>query len=444
MIIKAYLLTDRLYVNWELIEVTMNDYCNHLFDTTTDGYIQVMKLDKKEIKIYNTQNKELREVVEIVENEADVFVTPNTMYRKQRRVSNIRQFRALFQDLDIHKLGYNKEEVVWSIYIMAYENKIPMPTMIVDSGRGLHVYWKIKNAPFGALNTWQELQDYLYYQLRSLEADRKALDGARVLRLPNTLNSRENSLCKVLVLNDDIEYSMYDLREAYLNYSVSKQLEFQETKTAKKKTKIINNKFFNSYSLHMARVEDIETLCKLRKYNVKGYRNMIIHCYAYWKGIYIRDIEELENEVIELNNSFLEPMKETEIRAVLRCVPKAIEKFINYEQGIRNGEDKRVSKGMRDKEGYWYKNETLIDRLEITEEEQRHMKTIIGTQEKYRRNNERRVQARRNENGLTKKQQELADLKNKVLELREQGLSIRKIAENLGKSKGTIENILKK
>ena len=97
---------------------------------------------------------------------------------------------------------------------------------------------------------------------------------------------------------------------------------------------------------------------------------------------------------------------------------------------------------MRDKEGYWYKNETLIDRLDITTEEQRHMKTIIGTQEKYRRNNERRTP--RNENGLTKKQQELADLKNKVLERREQGLSIRKIAENLGKSKGTIENILKK
>ena len=422
--------------------MSVAEYCNHLFDTTTDGYIQVMKLDKKEIKIYNTQNKELREVIEIVENEADVFVTPNTMYRKQRRVSNIRQFRALFQDLDIHKLGYNKEEVVWSIYIMAYENKIPMPTMIVDSGRGLHIYWKIKNAPYGALNTWQELQDYLYYQLRSLEADKKALDGARVLRLPNTLNSRENALCKVLVLNDDIEYSMYDLRETYLNYSVSKQLQFQETKTVKKKTKAINNKFFNSYSLHMARVEDIETLCKLRNYNVKGYRNMIIHCYAYWKGIYIRDIEELENQVIELNNSFLDPMKETEIRAVLRCIPKAIEKFINYEQGIRNGEDKRVSKGMRDKEGYWYKNETLIDRLDITTEEQRHMKTIIGTQEKYRRNNERRTP--RNENGLTKKQQELADLKNKVLERREQGLSIRKIAENLGKSKGTIENILKK
>lgn len=40
---------------------------------------------------------------------------------------------------------------------------------------------------------------------------------------------------------------------------------------------------------------------------------------------------------------------------------------------------------MRDKDGYRYKNETLIDRLDITSEEQKQMKTIIGTQEKYRR-----------------------------------------------------------
>ena len=30
--------------------MSVAEYCNHLFDTTTDGYIQVMKLDKKEIK----------------------------------------------------------------------------------------------------------------------------------------------------------------------------------------------------------------------------------------------------------------------------------------------------------------------------------------------------------------------------------------------------------
>lgn len=414
-------------------------YCNHLFDITTDGYIHAIKLENKNIKIYNGKNSELREIVETLENEVDVFITPNTMYKKQRRVANIRQFRALFQDLDIHKLGYSKEETVCMIYILVYENKIPMPSMIVDSGRGIHLYWKIKNAPYGALNTWQELQDYLYYQLKHLQADRNATDGARVLRLPNTLNSKENALCKVIEVHDDIEYSMYDLREQYLNYSISKQLQFQEAKTVKKKTKVINNKFFNSYSLHMTRVEDIETLCKLRGYNMKGYRNMIIHCYAYWKGIYVRDIDELENEVIELNNALIEPMKDTEIKAILRCIPKAIDKFIEYEQGIRNCERKRVSKGMRDKGGYWYKNETLIERLDITPEEQTHMKTIIGLEEKYDRNNERRRKARRNENGLTKKQQELKELRENILELKKEKFKNKDISIKLEIPLKTVE-----
>ena len=175
-----------------------------------------------------------------------------------------------------------------------------------------------------------------------------------------------------------------------------------------------------------------------------GYRNMAVHCYAYWKGIYVRDNYELENIVIEFNNAFTEPLKETEVQAVLRCIPKAIDKFIAYEQGLRSGERKRVSKGMRDKDGYWYKNETLIDRLGITKSEQKHMKTIIGIDEKYDRNNERRRNKRRNEEGLTKKQQELQDLKIKILALKEQNLSNRAIGRKLEISETKVRNILKK
>ena len=43
---------------------------------------------------------------------------------------------------------------------------------------------------------------------------------------------------------------------------------------------------------------------------------------------------------------------------------------------------------------YRYKNETLIDLLQITPDEERHMKVLISTREKYRRNNERRIEAR--------------------------------------------------
>ena len=276
-----------------------------------------------------------------------------------------------------------------------------------------------------------------------LGADKKATDGARVLRLPGTINSKSDTDCEVLYIDNDVEYSMYELREEYLNYKPkTHQLKMQQTK--KIDNKVISNRFFNSYSLHMERANDLETLCRLRKYNMTGYRNMAVHCFAYWKGIYVRDNYELENIVIEFNNAFTEPLKETEVQAVLRCIPKAIDKFIAYEQGLRSGERKRVSKGMRDKEGYWYKNETLIDKLGITSKEQKYMKTIIGLDEKYDRKNEKRRADRRNENGLTNKQQELQDLKNKVESMKDQGYSLRSIAKDLNISLGKVQRVLKK
>jgi hypothetical protein len=182
----------------------------------------------------------------------------------------------------------------------------------------------------------------------------------------------------------------------------------------------------------MARASDIETLCRLRNYDVKGYRNSLLHCYAYWKGIYIRDMEALSNIVYELNDRFIEPLKQSEVDAMIRSVDRAIEKFIDYEQGLRSGEDKRVSRKMKERGGYWYTNETLINMLDITEEEQRHLKTIIGTKEKYRRNNIRRRKERRNEAGLTAREQKKIDTMKAITELREQGLTVREIAERVG------------
>lgn len=412
-------------------------YKEHLFNNTTDGYIQIFNIDKdKNIKIYNTNINGLREIVEEVKDKEDFFITPNTFYKPQRQVNNIRQFRALFIDID--NCEGDKHFIAYKLFELAEKNIIPSPTMIVDSGRGIHVYWRIKNAPYGALYTWQELQDYFYTQLKPLGADLRATDGARVLRLPNTINSRNKAKCRVMWQDDNLEYSMYDLREEYL-YDKYKKTIANINKTNRK---IVQNAFFNSYSLHIARSEDLETLVKLRNGKMNGSRNMALHCYAYWKGIYIRDIDELTEMVEEFNNSFTKPLKDSEVRAVLRCIPKAINKFLDYEQGIRSGLNKRVTKGMKDKGGYWYKNETLIERLEITEQEQRELKTIIGTTEKYERNNQRRNKARRNEEGLTQRQQAKRERLNSILKLKKEGFNQSKIAEKLGITRQAVSKLL--
>lgn len=411
-----------------------DEYRDHLYDNTTDGYIQLVKFNNGNIaKIYNTELKGLREVVEEVNGDDDTFITPNTTYLPKRGVENIRQFRALYIDLD--NIEGDQLYISYKTMELAEKGEIPKPTMIINSGRGIHLYWRIKNAPYQALNTWQELEDYLYYKLKGYGADNQALDAARVLRLPGTINSKNNKECKTIFIENDLEYSMYNLREKYLGYK-PKQLEFQETKQ-KTNNKVINNKFFNSYSLHMARAEDMETLCRIRRYSMTGYRNMIIHCFAYWRGLVVRDIEVLEKDVIDLNNSFTEPLRETQVNAVLRCIPKAIDKFIMYENDVRAGIKRRVTKGMRDKEGYWYKNETLIERLDITPEEQTHLKTIIGTKEKYKRNNMKRTP--RNENGLTSREQQKQDTIKSIKELKIKGFTQKEVANKLNKGLRTVK-----
>ena len=406
---------------------------NHLYGVDLDGYVQIAHIEDGNIHSKNYKKIKLKDAIEKYEGLKDIFITPNTTYNGKRLVKNIRQFRALYIDIDNRDWSFN--DIVVEVWDLVNREEIPQPTMVINSGRGVHLYWRIANAPYQALITWQELEDYLYQQLKDLGADNRATDAARVLRLPGTINSKNNAECEIALIDEDTTYSMYKLREEYLKW---KPKAFKTIET----TEIINNKqvkhtvmqFFTSYSLHIARAEDILTICKLRNYNVTGCRNMIIHCYAYWLGVTTRDKDTLEEEVRELNSKFTMSLKDSEVKAILRCVPKAIDKFIAYEQGLRSGEVKRVSKGMRDKGGYWYRNETLIERLGITQEEEKHLKTIVSKKEKYRRCSEDKRDKRRNENGLTKREEKKQVLFKAVKELVNKGLSNKTIAIKLNLS----------
>lgn len=424
------------------------DYCNHLFDSTTDGYMQVKQIinDTEKITIFNTDNANLRQVVMDLDKSKDTYLSINTHFIPSGTFNTIRQFRALYIDLDLDK--YAKTETVYMVYELVNNNKIPEPTMVIDSGRGLHLYWRIENAPFQARYTWQEIEDYLYFKLKNLGADLKATDGARILRIPNTINSKNNEECKILIMNEHLSYSMYELREKYLGYVPRKekryQIEFEQTKIIDKH-KVLN--FYNSYTLHNARANDLQTLCRIRNYDMKGYRNMIIHCYTYWLGITVRVPEDVEKKVIELNNAFMEPLPENEIRCILRCVDKIVDKFIVYENLVRAKEIPKSKKGVKDKLGYWYKNSTLIERLDITPLEQQELKTIISPKEKYRRSSdeqkEKKKSSRRNENGLTKREMQRQSNIKDVRGLFLKGHKQVEIAEMLNLSKGYVSKILK-
>ena len=86
--------------------------------------------------------------------------------------------------------------------------------------------------------------------------------------------------------------------------------------------------------------------------------------YRYYLCYFYEDEQRALEDVLELNKEFIHPLGEKElIRAT--------------------GSAEKVFKS-KDKQ-YKYKNETLIDILEISDYEQTHMKIIIGKEEYKRR-----------------------------------------------------------
>ncbi|WP_294667668.1 hypothetical protein, partial [uncultured Fusobacterium sp.] len=296
-----------------------------------------------------------------------------------------------------------------------YGTKIPQPNFLIDSGRGLYYVLLIEPVPSMAMPLWYAVQRYLYNELKEFGADANALDPTRVLRVVGTVNSKSNSNVEMLDMNN-YQYTLREIQEEYLPEISEKR----EKKKGRPK-KVVS--LFNEYSLYHARILDIIKICELRNYDVKGHRELILFLYRYFTCCFIQDPEEALQKALELNSMFKEPLTEREVITDTKSAEKA---YI----------DKK----------YKYTNAKLIKILDITLEEQMYLKTIISGKEKYRRSAEeqkaKKKASRRNEKGLTKKQQELEDLKIKINKLKNKGNSVREIAKILGISKSKVGRLI--
>ena len=360
-------------------------------------------------------------------NKKDIYYTPNTFNSPIRREREyLWQLHRFYIDID-HKTGtepIDQFEVVGAVEQLVEEKKIPQPTEYINSGRGIHIYWDINNCHIMLLDLWEKIENHLFNTIKELErsiknisVDTRVKDPTRLLRLPGSINSKNNSKCYSMLKNESNKYNIFDLKKAYIK--PKKQYKQNKGKIAYLPTK-------NLYTLNMSRIEDFKRIVSLRNGEVVGYRNTLIMLYSYhYRLINEVTVEELIKVTKEFNKSFREPYKVKELTSVCRSVNRTVKHF----QDDNN-------------KGYKFTNKYIINALDLEEQEQRKLITIISTEEKYRRNNERRTP--RNEEGLTPKQAELKELKIKVLELKGQGLSNRAIAKELKCSEGKIRTILKK
>lgn len=123
-----------------------------------------------------------------------------------RKVANANLLKAFWLDLDCGagKKYLTQPEAIQALRAFCKTTALPRP-MLVNSGRGIHAYWPIEEGI--PADTWlpvaQALKDLCVKH--SLHADPACTaDVARVLRVPNTLNFKDEPPNPVEVLNSAV------------------------------------------------------------------------------------------------------------------------------------------------------------------------------------------------------------------------------------------------
>ena len=367
--------------------------------------------------VFRQWHYKLNQLLDIDFTQENTYISLNTFYKTYRRIENLKEINCIHMDLDTYKTKYTKTQILMNLDENYFGKTIPIPNLIIDSGRGLYLIWLIDPVPYMALPLWKAIEEYIYKELKEFGADRMALDPTRVLRVPGSINSKSNTMVKILETNEYV-HKLREIQEEYLPEIPKKE---KGKATAPKKRgrpkKVVY--VFNERSLYLARITDLVKLCELRSYDIEGEREMILFLYRYYLNYFFEDENKALNDTLELNRMFDKPLTEKE-------ATKATESA------------ERVYKSKN--KDYKYKNETLIELLQITEEEQKHMTTIMSKCEVKRRDRvyqKEKYYKQLEKEGKKTEKDKIAERRAKIKDLLEQGLLQKEICIKLKISKDT-------
>lgn len=151
----------------------------------------------------------------------NVYTSMNTFLSKRKRgdnksgrkVANLKRLNALYLDIDCYKIDMYPEQALFELEQEYFGRKIPVPTFAVNSGRGLYLIWKI-DEDRNALPRWTSVQKYLFEQCKDLNADPQAIDAARILRVPFSVNGKNGEPVRIVHFFD-VKYTLYELIQEY-------------------------------------------------------------------------------------------------------------------------------------------------------------------------------------------------------------------------------------
>lgn len=375
--------------------------------------------------------KTIRGYVKLIQavKTADYYITANTVTGIKRRKEDLFGLQNIVIDVDCHddRTPQAVDELVMGFIWRCKrdlwaDGTIPTPNSIVRTGRGIQLWWAIKPCYGGQdygislyhhnkikstfIAHIERLIDEHEEELEGLDVDRGASSNpVGYFRLPGSYNTKAKRYTSLAVLHDE----RYDQRE--LTKLEAPEIRVVENASAKYVPLLETDRLVlqNYESTGVRRVIQLVKLRNLRN-NEAGSEMRDYFNFSVYNALRMNyDHEEAMERLESFNAGFREPMTPAELE---NCVSSAEKKG-----------------------GYYYKNETLIELLNVTPEEQQAIGLFPARSTRRSKPNASRDEARR-----TLKE----DRDSKILALIQKGVSQAETARILNIGKNTVGRVLKR
>jgi len=354
----------------------------------------------------------------------DTWISQAEFYAPTRRLVHLSKLGLLFTDLDTYKVGIeaSPEKLTEQLLRLCESQKLPEPSIIVFSGRGLQAKWLLQTAlPQAALPRWNALQDVLNARLAAFGADAKAMDASRVLRLVQTVNSKSGQIVRVMHHSGQ-RYDFDQLAKELLPYARPAPAPAVEPRPAasvailrpgpgeSREANTTGLRRFMGFQLAWDRLADLRKLAEMRSLAggavPDGQRDTFVFLAAVFLAQATVNAPRFYDELRVLGREFVPHWSDAQVRD---SASSALARMHDYVAG------KRVEfNGKEVDPRYRFKNETLVDArwLALSPEEEREMGTIMSEGESKRRHAARTRQSRADAGAVTREEYLAAALSN--------------------------------
>jgi hypothetical protein len=374
----------------------------------------------------------------------DVYLSTQR-FKGRRRIAYLLSLSALYTDLDYYKIPHLASLPAQAVLELArtclQKARMPEPTLAIGSGRGLYLLWLHSVLPRSALPRWTACQRKLWEVLKDLGADRAAIDAARVLRVVGTIHKETGAMVETLaplgkVANfEELVIKILPLHRAELA-DLRVQRALRRTRSASKPHHLPPQGFTQA-TLWEARLSDLQHLRELRfmDYQMADYRDR----WLFLSGVAMSWLAlptVLQRELYALAHQaggWTEGHTRSKLKAVFRTAHQAA-----------RGEKVSYA-GVEVDPRYRFRNQTIIELLEIDAEEERQLTTIISDTERRRRDREEKKRERCEAGAMSRQEYEgrAAERRAAARRLASEGLSLRAIGRILGISHEAVRKALR-